>query len=62
MDTKKKNGLMAGLVYLVIFVAYHLGVFLLFKNYNAVFWISYGCMIAAFALHIICVYFNLNKV
>lgn len=27
MDTKKKNGLMAGLVYLVIFVAYHLGRF-----------------------------------
>ncbi|MBS4984245.1 MAG: hypothetical protein KH024_08690 [Hungatella hathewayi] len=62
MDTKKKNGLMAGLVYLVIFAAYHLGVFLLFKNYNAVFWISYGFMIAAFALHIICVYFIFKNV
>lgn len=54
METNKKNGLMAGLIYLVIFIAYNLVVFLLFKNYNAVFWVSYGFMLAAFLLHIVC--------
>ena len=47
MEQKKKNGLMIALIYLVIFVAYNLVVFLVFKNFNAVFWISYGFMIVA---------------
>jgi hypothetical protein len=56
MEQKKKSGLMLALIYLVIFVAYNLVVFLVFKNFNAVFWISYGFMILAYAIHIGCMF------
>lgn len=56
MEQKKKNGLMLVLIYLLVFVAYNLVVFLVFKNFNAVFWISYGFMIVAYLIHIGCVF------
>ena len=56
MEQKKKNGLMLALIYLVVFVAYNLVVFLVFKNFNAVFWISYGFMIVAYLIHIGCAF------
>lgn len=56
MEQKKKNGLMLALIYLVIFVAYNLVVFLVFKNFNAVFWISYAFMLVAFLIHIGCAF------
>lgn len=53
---KKKNSLMLGIIYLVIFLVYNLLIFLVFKGFNAVFWISYGFMLAAYLLHIACVF------
>lgn len=47
---------MLALIYLVIFVAYNLVVFLVFKNFNAVFWISYAFMLVAFLIHIGCAF------
>lgn len=52
---KKKNGVMLGIVYLAIFLIYNLLVFLICKGFNAVFWVSYGFMLAAYLLHIVCV-------
>lgn len=60
MEQKKKNSLMLALIYLVVFVAYNLVVFLVFNKYNAVFWISYGFMIVAYLIHIGCA-FNILK-
>lgn len=56
MEQKKKNGLTLALIYMVVFVAYNLVVFLAFKNFNAVFWISYGFMIVAYLIHIGCAF------
>lgn len=56
MEQKKKSGLMLALIYLVIFAAYNLVVFLVFKNFNAVFWISYGFMLLAYLIHIGCIF------
>lgn len=55
MEQKKKNGLMLGIIYLVIFLIYNLLIFLVFKGLNAVFWVSYGFMLAAYLLHIVCI-------
>lgn len=52
---KKKNYAMLGLIYLVIFIAYNLLVFLVFKGFNAVFWVSYGFMVVAYLIHIACI-------
>lgn len=57
MEQKQKNTLMTALIYFVIFAAYNLIVFMVFKNFNNVFWVSYGFMLAAFVLHIACVFF-----
>lgn len=56
MEQKKKNDLMLALIYLVIFIAYNLVVFLAFKNFNAVFWISYAFMLVAYLIHIGCAF------
>ncbi len=56
MEHKQKNTLMTALIYLVIFAAYNLVVFLLFKDYNNIFWISYGFMVGAYIIHIVCVF------
>lgn len=53
---KKKNRLMLGMIYLVIFLIYNMLIFLVFKGFNAVFWVSYGFMLAAYLLHIACVF------
>lgn len=53
---KKKNSLMLGMIYLVIFLIYNLLIFLVFKGFNAVFWVSYGFMLVAYLLHIACVF------
>ncbi|WP_346909213.1 hypothetical protein [Faecalicatena orotica] len=62
MEQKKKNWLLTALIYFVILAAYNLIVFMVFKGFNAVFWISYICMMAAFVLHILCVYFIVQNV
>lgn len=53
---KKKSGAMLGLIYLVIFVAYNLFLFLIFSDLNTVFWISYAFMLIAYLIHIGCVF------
>ena len=56
MEQKKKNVLMLALIYLVIFVAYNLVVFLVFKDFNDIFWISYSFMVLAYLIHIGCAF------
>ncbi len=56
MEQKQKNIWMTALIYFVLFAAYNLIVFMIFTNFNSVFWISYGFMLAAFLLHIGCVF------
>lgn len=63
MDQKKKYGAMGALIYAVIFVAYNLVVFLLFKGFTPVFWVSYAFMLVAYAIHIFCTFYiakNMN--
>lgn len=52
MSKGKKFGIMGALIYLVVFIAFNLIVFLCFKGFNTVFWISYGFMVLAFLIHI----------
>ena len=56
MEQKQKNTLMTAMIYFVIFVAYNLIVFTLFKNFNSIFWISYGFMMVVYLLHILSVF------
>lgn len=46
-SSKAKNFTMVAIVYLSVLAIYNLVIFLLFKNLNNVFWISYGFMTAA---------------
>ena len=57
MNQKNKYGIMGVLIYFVIFVAYNLVVFMVFNNYNNIFWISYAFMLVAYLIHIGCVFF-----
>lgn len=50
---KKKAGAMSLAVLGIVFLVYHLLVFLLLKPKTEVFWISYGFMIVAFVLQIL---------
>lgn len=54
MNNNKKNAIMLTLIYLVIFIAYNLLVFLVFNKFLPVFWISYGFMLTAYLVHIGC--------
>ena len=56
MEQKKKNSLMVGLIYLVIFAVYNLFVFMVFDDFNNIFWISYVFMLLAYGIHIACVF------
>ena len=56
MEQKKKNDWILALIYIVIFTAYSISVFLLFKDWNTVFWVSYGFMLAAYVIHITCIF------
>lgn len=47
---------MTALLYFTIFAAYHLIIFMIFRSFNHIFWISYGFMMAAFAIHLVCVF------
>ncbi len=57
MEQRQKNRVMSAVIYLVIFAVYNLFVFIAFKHFNAVFWVSYGFMTVAFLIHIACVFF-----
>ncbi len=56
MDGKKKFGAMAALIYLVVFAAYNLFVFMIFKSFNAVFWISYAFLLVSYLIHVFCAF------
>ena len=47
---EKKHGIMMGIIGAILFGVYNMLVFLVFKDYNAVFWLSYVFEILAFAL------------
>lgn len=51
-STAKKTGIMTALIYLIIFAVFNLLVFLIFKNKNGVFWMSYAFMCIAFLVQI----------
>jgi len=53
----KKNIIMAGIIYLAVFIVYNLTIFLIFDSHTNIFWLSYGFMIAAYIIHIVCVFF-----
>lgn len=55
MGQKRRYGALSGIVCLVVFLIYNLLVFLMFRGFNAVFWVSYGFMLAVYLLHIVCV-------
>lgn len=57
MGLKRKNWLLTTIIYFVIFAAYNLFVFLVFNDYNDIFWVSYGFMLVAYLIHIGCVFF-----
>lgn len=50
---QKKNLVLTGIIYAILFTVYNVLVFTIFKTYNNVFWLSYGFMCLAFAVQII---------
>ncbi|MBR4343519.1 MAG: hypothetical protein IKP88_12600 [Lachnospiraceae bacterium] len=60
MDKSKKYGVMISIIFLIVLIVYSVMVFLIFDNFNSVFWISYMFMIFAYLIHIACV-FLINK-
>lgn len=59
-STAKRTGMMAALIYVIIFAVFNLLVFLIFKEKNNVFWLSYGFACMAFAIHIGSMFFALR--
>lgn len=55
MEQKQKNGLMTALIYVVLFGVYNMLVFLIFSDYNEIFWTSYVFFVLAFLIHIACI-------
>jgi len=49
----KKNLVLTGVIYAIIFAVYNILVFTIFKNYSPVFWISYSFMCIAFVTQIL---------
>lgn len=52
-SSKTKNYILAAVIYAAVFAIYNLLIFLIFNNYNNIFWISYGFMTAALIANII---------
>ncbi len=57
MEVKQRSNLMIGLIYFVIFCGYNLFVFMVFNDYNSIFFISYEFMILAYIIHIGCAFY-----
>lgn len=49
----KKNIALTGVIYVILFAAYNLAVFLIFNGKTGVFWVSYGFMAAAFIFQMV---------
>lgn len=56
-----KNTMMGGLIYLIIFAIFNLLVFIIFKNRNGVFWLSYGFMTVSILVQIFCSFTSLKS-
>lgn len=54
-QSKTKNYVIAAVIYGAVFAIYSLVIFLVFNNYNSVFWISFGFMTAALIANIVIV-------
>ena len=61
MEQKQKNQIMSAMIYAVIFIAYNLLIFIAFKGFNSVFFISYVFMIIFYLIHIACAFSILRK-
>ncbi len=59
-STAKRTGMMTALIYVIIFAVFNLLVFLIFKEKNNVFWLSYGFACMAFVIHIGSMFFALS--
>lgn len=52
-NMNKKNGIMAALIYVILFAVFNLLVFVIFKVRTPVFWMSYAFMCLAFIVQIV---------
>ena len=52
-SSKTKNYILTAIIYAAVFAIYNLLIFLIFNNYNNIFWISYGFMTASLIANII---------
>jgi hypothetical protein len=50
---ENKNLFLTGLIYAILFMTYNLVIFMIFKNKESVFWLSYGFMVIAFTIQIV---------
>lgn len=57
-NSKTKNAVGAGLIYLILLGVFNLLVFTIFKNHTNVFWLSYGFMTIAFVVQIISMFLS----
>jgi len=60
MEQKKKNNIMLGLIYLIIYVAYCVTVFLVFSQRNRVFWVSFCFFTVIYVLHMLSIFDIIN--
>lgn len=51
--SKTKNYVIMAIIYAAVFAIYNLFIFLIFNNFNNIFWISYGFMTAALIANVI---------
>lgn len=51
--SKTKSYVLAAIIYAAVFAIYNILIFLIFNNYNNIFWISYGFMTAALIANIV---------
>lgn len=58
---EKKHGIMIGIIGLILLGVYNLLVFVTFRDYNSVFWVSYVFEFLAFALCAVCFFVTLKN-
>jgi len=58
----RKSGTLVGAIGLILFIVYNLLVFLLFDDFNNVFWTSYAFAVVAFILCVFCFYYSLKDI
>ncbi|MCD8361677.1 MAG: hypothetical protein LUC98_01740 [Lachnospiraceae bacterium] len=61
MLMRQKNRISIAIIYVVMFAAYNLFLYLVFKEYSQIFRISYGFLAAMYVMHIICTFSIFRK-